>query len=117
MNFVVCKLKFFIISLLCQPIYSVKKIIVTVNANIKPKYGCVIGRFVNCIIDNNRRFRLKAGCKMWRNTHRNLLASINIEINSSPKCADFEPQIKYAMSLINNLSHVIKVDVWMLRVG
>ena len=37
MNFVVCKLKFFIISLLCQPIYSVKKIIVTVNANIKPK--------------------------------------------------------------------------------
>ena len=46
---------------------------------------------------------------MWRNTHLNLLASINnIEINSSPKCADFEPQIKYAMSLINNLSHVIK---------
>ncbi len=24
------------------------------------------------------------------------------------KCADFEPQIKYVMSLINNLSHVIK---------
>ena len=55
---------------------------------------------------------------MWRNTHRNLLASINnIEINSSPKCADFEPRIKYAMSLISNLSRVIKVDVWMLRVG
>ena len=40
-----------------------------------------------------------------------------LDLLKTPKCADFEPQIKYVMSLINNLSHVIKVDVWMLRVG
>ena len=37
MNFVVCKLKFFIISLLCRPIYSVKKIIEMINTNLKLK--------------------------------------------------------------------------------
>lgn len=26
----------------------------------------------------------------------------------NPQCADFEPQIEYAMSLINNLSHIIR---------
>ena len=31
-----------------------------------------------------------------------------LDMLKNPKCADFEPQIKYAMSLINNLSHVIK---------
>ena len=31
-----------------------------------------------------------------------------LELLKTPKGADFEPQIKYAMSLINNLSHVIK---------
>ena len=31
-----------------------------------------------------------------------------LDMLKNPQCADFEPQIKYAMSLINNLSHVIK---------
>ena len=31
-----------------------------------------------------------------------------LDLLKNPQCADFEPQIKYAMSLINNLSHVIK---------
>ena len=39
---------------------------------------------------------------------QNFTASIEIEKKPPPKCADVEPQIKYAMSLINNLSHVIK---------
>ena len=31
-----------------------------------------------------------------------------LDMLKNPQSADFEPQIKYAMSLINNLSHVIK---------